>query len=56
MLNHPAQLEELDTLFLTLSLLCGPETTLLLSQEIRPGTEVFHDVAVAHGFIERMVS
>ncbi|GAX73805.1 hypothetical protein CEUSTIGMA_g1256.t1 [Chlamydomonas eustigma] len=47
------KLSELDSLFFTLALLCGPGTTIILCQEDRPGTEAFHDVAAAHGFIER---
>ena len=46
---------ELNNLFFTLALLCGPKTTVLMALEERPGSEAFHDVAKSHGFEEQKV-
>eukprot|EP00955_Chlamydomonas_euryale_P115979 366390-Chlamydomonas_euryale.AAC.28 len=49
------QINELDSLFFTLAMLCGKNTTILLSHENRDKTEGFHDIAKANGFVHRRV-
>ena len=50
-----SQLSELDSLFFTMSLLCGNDTTIILCQEDRPGTDAFQDSAQSHGLVVKQV-
>ena len=48
------QLSELDSLFFTMSLLFGDDTTIILCQEDRPGTDTFQDSAQSHGLLVKV--